>query len=107
MDQHQRIDPALGDEPGGDYRLAERRRGGQHAGLVRQHRVRRRLLFGSERAVKADLQGPARVALVADGNANTQIGQCVPNVVQAPSWQADVIRVILGAGDDAWPVVRG
>ena len=39
MHEHERVDAALGDQPGGDDRLAERRRGGQHAGLVRQHRV--------------------------------------------------------------------
>ena len=43
MDEHQRVHAALGDEPRGDDRLAERRRGGQHAGVVRQHRVGRRL----------------------------------------------------------------
>ena len=40
MDEHERVDAALGDEPGGDDRLAERRRRGQHAGVVRQHRFR-------------------------------------------------------------------
>jgi len=28
MHEHQRIDAALGDQPGRDYRLTERRRGG-------------------------------------------------------------------------------
>ena len=53
MHEHERVDAALGDEPGGDDGLAERGRGGQHAGLVRQHRVCRRLLLGPELALKA------------------------------------------------------
>ena len=52
MHEHQRIDAALGDEPGRDDCLAERRRGGQHAGVVRQHRLCRELLLWPELALK-------------------------------------------------------
>ena len=60
MHEHERVDAALGDQPGGDHRLAERRRGGQHAGLVRQHRVCRGLLLGPELAVKGRRRAVAR-----------------------------------------------
>ena len=46
MDEHQRVDAAAGDQPGGDHGLAERRRGGQHAGVVRQHRAAAALCSG-------------------------------------------------------------
>ena len=45
MDEHQRIDAALGDQPGSDDGLAERRRGGQDARFVLQHRLGRELLL--------------------------------------------------------------
>ena len=60
MDEHERVDAALCDEPGGDHGLAERRRGGQHAGLVRQHRVGRGLLLRPQLAVKRHVQTAAR-----------------------------------------------
>ena len=45
MHEHQRIDAALGDQPGSDDRLAERRRGGQDTSLVLQHRLGGELLL--------------------------------------------------------------
>ena len=45
MHEHQRIDAALGDQPGSDDRLAERRRGGQDTSVVLQHRLGRELLL--------------------------------------------------------------
>jgi hypothetical protein len=59
-------------------------RGGQHAGLVRQHRVCRRLLLRPELALKAHVERAAAVALVANGCANAHVGQGLPNIVQAP-----------------------
>ena len=56
MHEHERVDAALCDEPGGDDCLAKRRRGGQHAGVVRQHRLCRRLLLGPELALKGHVQ---------------------------------------------------
>ena len=107
MHEHERADAALGDQPGGDHRLAKRRRGRQHAGLVRQHRVCRRLLLGPEFAVKGHVERAAGVALVANDRCDTQIAQGLANLVEAPSRQADVMRMILSAGDDARLVVRG
>ena len=49
----------------------------------------------------------AGVALVTNGRANAQLGQRLANIVEAPARQADVMRVVLRARDDARLVVRG
>ena len=46
MDEHQRIDAALGDQPRCNDRLPEGRRRGQHAGVVGQHLAGGGLLLG-------------------------------------------------------------
>ena len=56
MDEHQRVHAALGDQPRGDDRLAKRRRRGEHAGIVRQHRVCSGLLLAPQLAVKRHVE---------------------------------------------------
>ena len=75
MHEHQRIDAALGDQPGSDDCLAECRRGGQHTSFVLQHRLGRELLLGSELALKGGMQWLSAETLVADDRANIQVGQ--------------------------------
>ena len=53
-------------EPGRDHGFAKRRCAGENSGVVRQHRVRSRLLFGPQRAAKVHVQRSAAAALVAD-----------------------------------------
>ena len=77
MHEHQRIDAALGDQPGGDDCLAERRRGGQDASVVLQHRVRREPLLWSELALKGRLQRMSTETLVTDDRSNIQVDQYV------------------------------
>ena len=60
MHEHERVDAPLCDEPRCDNRLAKRRRGRQHAGIVRQHRLRRRLLIRPEFALEGHVQAVAR-----------------------------------------------
>jgi hypothetical protein len=100
MHEHEGADGAPCNEPGGDHCLAKRRCGGKYAGFVAQHRVCRRLLLGPEFALKVHLESAAGVALVANGRANAQVGQRAEDIVEAPARQADVMRVILSAGDD-------
>ena len=75
MDEDQRVHAALGDQPRGDDGLAKRRRRGEHAGVVRQHRVCSGLLLASQLAAKRDLERAPVVAFVADDGAHAQIGQ--------------------------------
>jgi hypothetical protein len=88
------LDSALCNQPRRDHCLAKRRRGGQDAGVVRQHRVCRRLLLAPQLALKGRRERAARVALVANGHANTQVAQQSVNLVEASSRQADVMWVI-------------
>ncbi len=75
MHEHQRIDAALGDQPGSDDCLAERRRGGQDASFVLQHRLGRKLLLCSELGLKGGLQRVSAETLVTDDRANIQVEQ--------------------------------
>jgi hypothetical protein len=57
--------------------------------------------------LKTHLERAAGVALVANSHANAQVAQRLANLVEASSRQADVMRVILSAGDHTRLVVRG
>ncbi len=102
MHEHQRIDAALGDQPGSDDCLAERRRGGQDTSLVLQHRLGRELLLCSELALKGGLQRLSAETLVTDDRANIQVDQYLTNVFETSAWQADVLWMFFSATDDPW-----
>ena len=105
MHEHQRIDAALGDQPGSDDCLAERRRGGQDTSVVLQHRLGRELLLWSQLALKGGLQRLPAETLVTDDRANIQVGQDLTNVFETSAWQADVLWMFFSATDDPWLVV--
>ena len=86
MHEHERAHAVLGDEPGGDHRLAKRRRGSQHTGVVSQHRVCRRLLLHPQLALKGHLKRAAGVSLIANGRTDAHVGQGLAEVIEAPSW---------------------
>ena len=65
MDEDKRADPAVGDQPRGDDRLAERGGGRQDAGVVGDQRVRGRLLVASQFAAERDVERLASAAFVA------------------------------------------
>src|SRR6266545_4811458 len=106
MHEHQRIDAALGDQPGCDNCFAERRRGGQDTGFVLQHRLRRELLLRSELALKGGMQRMSAETLVPDNRANIQVDQYLTNVLETSAWQADVLWMFFSATDDSWLGVR-
>ena len=106
MDQHERVDAALSDEPRGDDGLAKCGGGRQDASLVAQHGVSCGLLFLPQLAVKLHIQRTAVVAFVANDHADAKLGEHLANVIEAAAWQPDVMREILGARDDARLVVR-
>ena len=102
MHEHQRIDAALGDQPGSDDCLAERRRGGQDTSFVLQHRLGRELLLCSKLALKGGLQRLSAETLVTDDRANIQVDQDLTNVFETSAWQADVLWMFFSATDDSW-----
>jgi hypothetical protein len=105
VDKHKRVHAALRDEPRGDDGLAKCRCGRQYPRLVAQHGVSCGLLLPPKLASKAHVQTAPVVTLVANGRAHTKVGERPPNIVEAPAGQANVMRVVLGAGDDTWLVV--
>jgi|SRR5881409_1148447 hypothetical protein len=106
MDKHERVDTALSDEPRGDDSLAKSGGGRQYASLVAQHCVGCGLLFLPQLALKLHLQRTAVVSFVTNDHTNAKVMERLANVIEAATWQPDVIREILGARDDAWLVVR-
>ena len=56
--------------------------------------------------MKRKLQRTAVAAFVTNGHANTEICERLADVIQAATWQPDVMREILGTRDDARLVVR-
>ena len=64
MDQYERIDTALSDEPRGDDGLANCGRGRQYATLVPQHGVRCSLLLVPKLTLKSHLQTTTVAAFV-------------------------------------------
>ena len=91
MDENQRIDAALGDQPCGDDGFSEGGRGGEHAGVVGQHGLGGDLLLGLQLAVETHIQRPARIALVSQNGVDVQIRQQLLHLVQATARQADVL----------------
>jgi len=71
-----------------------------------QHRVGRKLLLGSQLTVERRVQRLSIVTFVADDRANVQVRQDLTNFCQTTAREADVMRIFLGAADDAWLVVR-
>ena len=106
MDEHQRIDAALGDEPRGNDGLSESRRCRQHAGVMGQHLACGGLLLGSQFAMKCHIQWFSRESFIANADLDAQVGEQRLHFLQTPARQTDMIRVILGAGNDSRLAVR-
>ena len=104
MNQDQGVYAAFGDEPRGDDRLTKRGRGGEHAGVVRQHGLCGGLLFVAQLAVKGHVKGLAVIAFVADERPNTETVQRLTNVLEASARQGHMLREIFGTCDDSWLV---
>jgi hypothetical protein len=70
VNEHERVHPALSNEPRGNDRLAKRGSGCQDANFVPQHNLGRSLLLAPKLTLKPYLQLNAVAAFVADGHAN-------------------------------------
>ena len=105
MNENQRVDGALGNQPGGKNSFAEGSRGGQNTSVVREHRFGSSLLFGPQCAAEGNLQRNARATFIANHHFDLQRGQYPARVIQAASRQSDVLGMIFGAMDDPRLVV--
>ena len=69
-------------------------------------RVRRDLLFTPQLPLKGHVQRSTGVAFVSNRRANAEGLERLSHLVETASRKTDVMRVVLGAGDDARLVVR-
>ncbi len=106
MNQNERMDGALGDEPGGNHRFSERRGRRQHARLVSQQRLGGDLLFRSQFASKGHIQGFPRKSFIPDTTINFERQEQFPHLVQATSRKTEMLRMVLGASDHPRFVIR-
>ena len=107
MDEHERADATLCDQPGAHDRLPECGGGCQHTGVVREDGVRRDLLVAPQFPVEGHIQRSTVVAFVSNGRANPKVLQRVSQLVETATGKTNVMEVVLGAGDDARLVVDG
>ena len=106
MDQNQRVDAPLSNEPGGNHSLAKSRCGGQHARLMLEQRQGGRFLLRPQRAAKRNVQRTAAITFIALDRLDFERLDRLPDLVQATSGKSDVLRMILGTGNDSWLVIR-
>jgi hypothetical protein len=83
VDEHQRVDAPLCDEPCGDDSFSEGGGRGQHARLVREHRLRRDPLFRPELPSERRAQRHALKTLIPDDRRDLQVRQQFQQVVKA------------------------
>ena len=90
--EHERVDSALRDEPGGDDRLAEGGRGRQDSRFMPKHRFRGQR--SAQAATRLGTERPARCPGIArrGGRADVEVGEEVLHLLQAAAGQADVLR---------------
>ena len=91
MHQHQRVHPALRDQPGRQHGLAESGGGRQHSEIVGQHGLARPRLFLAQPAGENRLQLRAGTAFVPDLRANLESTQQFDRLLEAAARQADVL----------------
>jgi len=98
------VHAALSDKPGRNHGFTKSCCGGQNAGLMPQHRLCSRLLFWPQLAAKGHVQRSAAAAFIADDGFDLQRLQGLLHLIEATSWQGEMLWVILGATDNSWLV---
>jgi hypothetical protein len=99
--QDQRVNTTLRNQPGGQHRFAECRRGGQDACIVPKHCLCSRLLFGSQRAAKRNVQRNAAEAFIADYHLDLQFLKGPPHLIETTTREGEMQWVLLRAVDDS------
>ena len=100
MHEDERAPATRRGEVGADDRLPHARRSDEHTEVMCKQGLRRLLLDGGQMPVEARLQRVTGDALVVEPEPNSVLGEQVPQVADAASRQSDVLRVLLGTGDD-------
>ena len=73
VDQHERVHSTGGDKVGGEHGFAEGRGGGQHAGVVGEHRGGGAFLLRTEGSGEKKIERSSRDTLVADHSFDFQL----------------------------------
>jgi hypothetical protein len=92
---------APGDQPRSHDRLAECRRCGEHAGIMRDHPLGSGHLLGPQLATKYHVKKATSLAFVTDVGAYAELREFLASVVQASARHPDVLGMVFGASDDA------
>jgi hypothetical protein len=86
MNEHERVHPALSNEPRGEDGLSKRSSSRQDSGLVAQHGVRCGFLLVPELSLELDLQTIAVVSFVTNGHVNSDVAERLANIIEAAAW---------------------
>src|SRR5260370_34162232 len=105
MIQSQRVDAALGNDPGRHDASAKSRARGQNASLMPQQCLGCHLLIGPQCAAKRNVLRNATEAFVADDRLDLECLKRLHYLIQTTSRQGKMLWMILGASDDSWLVV--
>ena len=105
MDQDEGIDTSFSDQPGRDHRFAKRGGCRQHARVILEQRLRCQLLFRPQSARKGSGQSAPATSFILNYGFDLESLEQFDNLTQTVPRKGEVLRMILGAGDDSWFVV--
>ncbi len=97
MDEDDRVHTSLSDQPRRDHRLTERGRSRQHSSVMCQYCTCGSLLFGPQLPLECQCERMTRKPLVPDRRRYARVAEGFAQLLQASSWQPDVMRMVLGA----------
>src|SRR5439155_22582932 len=98
--QDERAPASSRGEVGADNRLPHARWGDEHAEVMRKQGFRGLLLDSGQVSLEAYLQRFTKEALVVEPQANSVLGEQVPQVGDAATRESNVSRVLFWASDD-------
>jgi hypothetical protein len=101
MDENERVDATRGDHARADDGLAERRRSGQHAVVVGLNRGDGGGLYVMQGAQKFQVEWPTCIAFVFELRRGSVQLEQLNGFIEAATRQANMVRMKLGARDDA------
>src|ERR1700730_18422600 len=107
MHKNQRVGTSPGDQTGSDHGLAECRWSAQYALIMGQHLRDRLLLFRPEFSVKNSMDWLPGCALIPQFYFYSMCFENSDNLFQASSWQTDVLREALAAGNNSGFAIGG
>ena len=99
MNENQRADLPLGDDPGRDHRFTEGGRGGEDPVFMAQYESSHLFLFGTEFPAKMNVNRGGPISLIVDRHGCAAVFKETAHLFQASPGQADMLRQILRAAN--------